>query len=274
MSRSRSASVSTGKTRSRSGSLSTNAEPLYNDLKLKEPLAVRLLRIARPRLEFDQQSAAPGLPSLLSTQLLVPRTQQMAYVGEEFCGVVSIELVDEVDDSLVNVRVDVQTPDALRSELATLECDFSAQPRYEHAARLKLTQSGAWRLCVSARYAVGMIPQTLRRMFPIEAHRAIHVRTKISQSPRGQDSHVLEAQVENLTDTVMVVESCALIAENDWVATPLPGADTPHLNPKEVYQYCFRLQRGAAPEAGRLTVGWRREPLGVKGWQTTGIIRI
>lgn len=303
--------------RSRSGSVlnernapllnSAHIQP-HNETRLKDPLSVTMLQMARPRLEFDQQSDEPTYPSLLSTKLLLPKPDQKVYVGEDFCGVIIIEKQLPIDDDKASVRIDVQTPDSLRSELTTFECDFgkvrektekAAQretgdiindadekdpennhfsqlnpERTDYMARLKLTRSGTWNLCVSMRYSTEMIKQSLWRVFPIEARRAIQVRTKISQSPHTAHTHVLEAQIENITETVMVIESCALIAENQWKSSALFGAETPHLKPKEVYQFCFTMTRGTAPEAGRLTVGWRREPMGIKGWQITGAIRV
>lgn len=133
-------------------------------------------------------------------------------------------------------------------------------------------EAGTWALVADVRHG----GRTLSRQFPLEAKAvpAISVRTKVSKGSSGIQAYVLETQVENLTESLLVIESAALISQNEWSVTTLSEDKSVMLRPKDVHQFSFILKNGSSHEAGNISVAWRREPLGAKGWQTTGLIRV
>lgn len=273
---------------SRSRSTSTisrkDAESLQADIRIQDPILIKMLRLSRPQLQFGQDSDEASLPAFYSSNLVIPKGEKRIYVGENFKSIIAIQKVGDIDGDIVHSRIDIQNPDRIRSELNSLSYEFSTQLYHTYLASIELTHAGVWNVIISLRYEQNLTAQALRRNFQIEAKPAILVRTKISQASSDDSrssqhsgqryTHILEAQIENITDTAMVLESCELIVLNKWQVFSPPGTETPHLKPREVYQWCFMLVKGEGSDAAKLSIGWRREPLGVKGWQTTGIIKI
>lgn len=267
------------------------------------PIAVRIFRLAQPSLLIAHDYKNPRLPPLPQAELLLPKQTQHAYVGEDYAAIIGIELLghDPVAKSdskegrdeksaagaeriEVFLRVELEAPDRSRVELLSQEIAISPEAPYvAEKVLFELTTPGTWLIHSSARY--GAEKAVLRRSFKVEAHPTISVRTKISKGSSALRAHVLEAQVENLSDCALVIESCVLNTTNGWEAT-VPTVKTTDddstettggmtvLRPRDVHQWSFVLRGGWASEAGPLAVGWRREPLGAKGWQVTGSIRI
>lgn len=300
---------------SRARSSSSASGSSARDASKAHPLTVKIFRLAQPSLLIAHDYKNPKLPPLPQAELLLPKQTQQAYVGEEYAAIISIQLAgydplaisiprerknEDSDGSKelaksagpepeasttyeAFLRIELEAPDRSRIELLSWQI---ADATYAAEKILfELTNPGIWIIRVSVRYNIGAEEAVLRRTFEVEARPTISVRTKISKGSSALCAHVMEAQVENLSDCALVIESCALNTMNGWEAT-VPTVKTTDeestettggmtvLRPRDVHQWSFVLRGGWAPEAGPLAVGWRREPLGAKGWQVTGSIRI
>lgn len=273
MSRNRASSVRSSQSGGRVRSSSIN--------QANHGLDIKCQRIPRPFPLNAHDVDNPEQPPLPQMQLSLPRNIQPIYVGEKYQCAFSIQNLDNSAHTGV-LEVCLLSPSMLgnfhveRSEdILILREKFTVdenKPFEVFNLEFDVPEAGMWALVADVRHN----GHTLSRQFPLEtkAVPAISVRTKVSKGSSGIQAYVLETQVENLTESLLVIESAALISQNEWSVTTLSEDKSVMLRSKDVHQFSFILKNGSSHEAGNISVAWRREPLGAKGWQTTGLIRV
>lgn len=138
-------------------------------------------------------------------------------------------------------------------------------------------------------------PRTFRKLYQFVAQPAVGVRTKIGEIRRpasGARKFVLEAQVENLTEATVVLDTVSLNLakalgskslnwDAEWAKAKnekMQGSEKPVLAPQDVMQVAFVLEQlegeTLEEQRGRILlaqvhIDWR-SPMGEKGELTTG----
>ena len=188
----------------------------------------------------------------------------------------------------------------------------------QHIVRFDLKEQGKHVLAVNVSYAESTLDpnghqtsgriRTFRKLYQFEAQACLGVRTKAtelaaSENPTDSKSrllrYVLEAQLENLNEDILVLESAVLQARRPFKATSLnwdmPSdvkeddqeiIKLPTLSPRDVMQVAFlveqqpgvaeglddltaSLKRDGRVSLGQLTIGWR-SAMGEPGSLSTG----
>lgn len=128
--------------------------------------------------------------------------------------------------------------------------------------------------------------RTFRKLYQFVAQPALGVRTKVGDLAAKKDTpdtrrFVLEAQLENLTETPVVLEKVTVSTAQGLTSKSLnwnDADDKPILSPQDVMQVAFTLQqiqgeqldeKNGRTVLAQLHVDWR-SPMGEKGSLTTG----
>ena len=251
--------------------------------------SIRFVPISKPQLLVAQNSEHPELPSLPYSELVLsPSSNFRGYCGEEFHGLVvaTNSGLKELNSSNLgalpeNIHLSVQVQsetDAVKSYPSTSHRISPEQPFATSAVSFPLKSAGKWQIRALLQIDHALETQRVVRTFDIDVSPAVRILFKVSRGSPSLGAHVLEAQVENCSDSILCIESCELTPRNGWHVEsingtqPLPSPVI--LRPHEIHQFCFLLRDGRSAEAAVLVVGWRREPVGSKGWQTTRAVRI
>lgn len=247
------------------------------------PVNVKVLRLSRPRLppiDLTNHDSIVHPSALLS----VPSYFGSAYIGERFCCVVSANNMHADKQLQVSVSAQVVLPSEQTVVLlhdsdfsSTLEPMKSAQKVLEYEAR----EPGAHVLNITVTYWSDSEKDSekvsFRKVYQFQVTPGLSVRTKLSPAPKG--AFTIEAQIENVSESTMTLETINYLPAGGWTAKPLPGPTQLSLLARDVYQMAFLVMRDEAekdPEpigGGRLSLSWRREPLGEDGWLTTGPLK-
>lgn len=254
---------------------------------------------------------------------MLPSAFGSAYVGEAFSCTLCAnnELATSADRLVTSVKIvaEMQTPsqtlllepspdidEAIKSGLGPGES-------LQRIIRFDLREEGSHVLVVNVTYSETILSRetassgrvrSFRKLYQFVAQPCLSVRTKASTlSSRGAGiqekmdsepaSYALEAQLENLADGPMTLESLRFDAKSPFISTSLnwdilqPGvldAKLPTLSPREVFQVAFlingRPNEGEGfnpPEVtkdgrtllGALTIRWR-SAMGDPGTLSTG----
>lgn len=251
----------------------------------------------------------------LGTTLTLPPSFGFVYVGEPFtCALCANNELDEYAErhvSNVKVVAEMESPSgtmALGLEPAgELSGVLQAQQSIQRNLHFDLREEGKHTLSVSVSYSEttrsreqgassGRV-RTYRKLYPFSARPCLNVRTKVSAiSAKDADApskFALEAQVDNLADTSIVLKSIAFNPKPafkstslNWDAQPLGKGEftnCPVMASRDVHQVAFLLQEdqtvGSRKEItrdgrillGQLSLRWWTE-MGEEGFLTTGML--
>ena len=251
----------------------------------------------------------------LGHTLTLPPSFGSVYVGEPFnCALcANNELDEDAERQVSNVKLVAE----MESPSGTMSLDL--EPAGDLGGVLQLRQSvqrnlhfdlreeGKHTLSVSVSYSETTLSKdqgassgrirTYRKLYPFSARPCLNVRTKVSamvaKDADTASQYALEAQVDNLADTSIVLKSIAFNPKPafkstslNWDAQPLGKGEftnCPVMSPRDVYQVAFLLQEdqstGSRKEVtrdGRILLGqlglrWWTE-MGEEGFLTTGML--
>lgn len=303
--------------------------PLFSPLLTSYILQV--LRLSRPKLlppkllvdeqeDFNFKNDPPVMLSL-------PLSFGNLYVGETFRCVLSID--SESDDAespiSVTIAVSIGTPNR-EHPIAIIhpsQPDSTAllgpRENKQYIVEFETHEPGIHVISAVVTYSPKPAnndddnqqppppPVSFTKNYRFTAEQGLYVRTKIS--PIGPDSCALEAQIENITDSTMTLETAEFMPPLGWISQnlnfdeplasasldpPPPTTSTaattgvprnkldyaPSLMPKEIWQFGFIVSHDPdftdtrqAVGMGKFSVSWRREYLGEKGWLMTGHLK-
>ena len=250
---------------------------------------------------------APNDPFPLTPLLQLPAAFGAAYVGTTFSCTLCAnnELPPSSSVAIRNVQISAElqapggaTPLELSGQAAATAEAVSSGETVQSIVRHDLREDGPHVLAVTVTYAEVDPGQeeerrrTFRKLYQFVAQPAVGVRTKISEVKRKASRarmFVLEAQLENLTETTVMLDTVTLnlaqgLARNtNWEAglsEKDDGASStkPVLAPQDVMQVAFVLDQIDGKELdekrervllAQVHIDWRG-PMGEKGELTTG----
>ena len=265
----------------------------------------------------------------LTPLLTLPPAFGSAYVGEQFActlcannelaldnrsrAVVSVKLEAEIQTPSQTVRLEL-TPQAewatstglTSGETMQKSLQFNLREAGNHTLAVVLsysetTTSGSGNIASSGR------ARSFKKLYQFVARPCLAVRTKTSiattmlggeRSPKTtkRDFHILEAQLENLADTLITLEEPEFETKQPFRSTSMnwnilhtdqEAMEPPNLAPREVMQVAFVIQadgdQGASPIEGKdltkdrrivlgtLRIRWRNA-MGDPGELSTGLL--
>lgn len=280
-------------------------------------------------MAYPSEAADQGF--LLSSNLSLPPAFGLAYVGESFaCSLcANNELAKGASKVITGVRIaaEMQTPSqtvALPTSGATAD-DDTAELVYDASiqriVRFDLKEEGNHVLIVSLTYtettqssdttASGGRVRSFRKLYQFQAQPCLSVRTKATElapqeipdkslGPYGRATlirYVLEAQLENVSEGVIVLEQTKLLPYPPFKAKSLNWdmdvgkehkQENTSLSPRDVLQLAFlveqeadvsngveelkaNLKRDGRTVLGQIALEWR-SGMGEKGQLTTGTL--
>lgn len=244
----------------------------------------------------------------LTPLLTLPPAFGAAYVGETFACTLCAnnEVRDGEGRSISGVRIvaELQTPGdekgvELELESGAEEMDFGPGATIQRTLRKDLKEEGQYVLAVTVTYtetflmgsegtAGGGRVRSFRKLYQFVAQRLIAVRSKVTERKRrGKDEGrlwVLEAQLENVGDTSVVLEKLALSARGGITGSQIGGRGVGGdmkaavvLKPHDVEQVMFLLKEEGEVaiddtervSLAQLAVHWR-SAMGERGSLSTG----
>ena len=241
----------------------------------------------------------------LTPLLTLPPAFGAAYVGETFtCTLCANNEVQEGESrsvSGVKVVAELQTPsnqDGVALDLTSAGDDDASgdiKPGATLQRRLKheLKEEGQHVLAVTVTYtetlhgsdggASGGRARTFRKLYQFVAQQLIAVRSKVTERKRrekdGLRPWILEAQLENVGETSVVLEKLWLYERESITSMALNGGDDRDatvLKPQDVEQVMFALRETQKMDdmsirvpLAQLNIDWR-SALGERGSLTTG----
>lgn len=261
---------------------------------------------------------------VLSPLLRLPQAFGSAYVGETFSCTLCAnnELLPSARDrsvSSVRIAADMQTPsnpngspiqftDINGKDAAPDGANLTPGDSLQQIVRFELKEEGNHVLAVQVTYTEtslrdsgdGQPPipsggrvRTFRKLYQFVAQQLMNVRTKagaLSSSLTGSEMYVLEAQLENMGEEAISLETVAIDAKSPFKSTPLnwellPNgalpAHNPVLQPRDVVQVAFLLEQLKQNDEqtipsndkktvlGQMAIQWR-SAMGDKGTLRTG----
>jgi hypothetical protein len=250
--------------------------------RMRHLVGLKVLRLSRPVLNYDVQEG----PALPTTTVALPSSFGNVYVGEQFSCMLSVNA--ELGDGglvMVNVSISIQLPSQevyplVHPEENTSSYQLGSNENHQHVVHYEAKEAGVHDLIATINYKTDGKEDfiTFRKHYKFTVGPALNVKTKLSQI--SADLYAIEAQVENVTNGTMVLETTELLPPEGWTTERFETVPTAPLLPKDVWQWAFTVQRDSESDrdvasigTGKLTLGWRREPLGEKGWLTTGPIK-
>jgi hypothetical protein len=238
----------------------------------------KVSRLGRPALDIVD-SSIPGKtsePRLPTSTLTLPGFGNV-YVGETFACVISVN--SAATDATVKIKVtaDMQAPNSrvpipLIHDALTTDLDPSGS--WQHVLRYETVAPGEYTLSVTVTYVVSdEKPTTFKKTYRFNTKPALYVTTKVSGYRPG--AYTVEAQIENVSDSAMVFETAEIVPDPAWTVEAFSPLTNFPIQPADIWQCAFIVSavRDQSTSIGNLTLGWRREPLGEKGW-TTGPIKL
>lgn len=255
-------------------------------------------------LAYPGADAASTFP--LTPLLTLPPAFGAAYVGETFsctlCANNEVQEVEKRSVSAVRIVAELQTPsnqDGITLELVDAgedgdgAWDLKPGATLQRTLKHELKEEGQHVLAVTVTYtetlhsedggASGGRARTFRKLYQFVAQQLIAVRSKVTERKRrekdGAQQWILEAQLENVGETSVVLEKLWLNEREGIVGTALNGDDTRDatvLKPQDVEQVMFALREEQKSEndavrvpLAQLNIDWR-SALGERGSLTTG----
>lgn len=243
--------------------------------------------------------SAPTDPFPLSPLLALPPAFGAAYVGTVFsctlCANNEVAPSSSTTIRDVHLSAELQVPSgsitlALEGPDATEGQDMQPAQTLQKVVRHELHEDGPHVLAVTVTYQETRDDttnkRTFRKLYQFVAQPALGVRTKVGDLAARKDApdtrrFVLEAQLENLTETTVVLDKVALSTAKGLTSKSLnwsEDGDKPILSPQDVMQVAFTLHQTQGEELdekngravlAQLNVEWK-SPMGEKGSLTTG----
>lgn len=266
----------------------------------------------------------------LTPLLTLPPAFGSAYVGEVFSCTLcaNIELLENADRTVTSVKfeAEMQTPSqTVPLELSSPEDDDSSKPKglkagesLQKVVRFDLREEGNHILAVVLTYSETAHPKgestassgrvrSFRKLYQFIARPCLTVRTKASDLPPAElktdgvhvkaSRYALEAQLENLADSLITLEDLTFEARAPFKSTSLnwdvlhpdqKNVDYPVLAPREVQQVAFFIEEQRAQSQldevpakeltkdgrailGALSIRWR-SAMGDPGILSTGYL--
>jgi hypothetical protein len=238
--------------------------------------------------------------------LTLPPAFGAAYVGETFsctlCANNEVQQGEKRNVSAVRIVAELQTPsnqDGITLELMDAgedgdeTWDMKPGATLQRTLKHELKEEGQHVLAVTVTYtetlhsedggASGGRARTFRKLYQFVAQQLIAVRSKVTERKRrekdGLRQWVLEAQLENVGETSVVLEKLWLNEREGIAGTALNGdeeRDATVLKPQDVEQVMFALREEENSEGdavrvplAQLNIDWR-SALGERGSLTTG----
>lgn len=239
---------------------------------------VKVSRLGRPTLDIVDTSV-PGKttqPRLPSSFLTIPGFGNV-YAGETFACIISVNSTsaDTAIDIKVTAEIQVpgsRTPVPLVHDPLTTSLEPSGS--WQHVLRYEPALPGEYTLSITVVYSRNDEDSTaFRKTYRFSTKPALFVTTKLSGYKPGV--YTVEAQVENVSESTVILETAEIVPDTAWTVEPFPAQPATALQPADIWQSAFIVSatKEQLPNVGNLTLGWRREPLGEKGW-TTGPIKL
>lgn len=268
----------------------------------KHKVSLKVLRLSRPVLRHANLATGNPVPSPM---LSLPGSFGTVHVGEPFSSLLSVAKDNEDGPPVaVSLSASMLLPEIPGSgtgqRSVTLLKDGpeqlldQANPTHQHVVSYEAKDPGLHVLNVTITYRViadhnadsdDSIKETstitFRKNYRFTATLGISVKTKVSRL-ESTDLHLIEAQIENVSDSIMTLETVELLAQEGFDSSNCDedaNLNPPTLQPTDIWQQLFIVKRGemtpvqASPHQSKLTLSWRREPMGEKGWLTTGEIK-
>lgn len=256
-------------------------------------VGIKVLRLSRPSLQecppYTQTGAQPVLPSL---DLSLLSTFANVFVGETFSSMFVVANNEADENVLATVSVSIKPPaedefQLIHPDLPTSRHLLQPTESVSHNVDYEVKEEGLHVLNATIRCTYpndkSREPTVLRKHYKFSASPALNVKTKLSEllsRSSKHSSYSIEAQIENISPVAVVLETLELLPAEGWLCQPLGSPPSHPLMPKDVWQYAVILKRDpdiatrpAPIGQGRLTLGWRREPFGERGWLTTGPVK-
>ncbi|TIA56410.1 hypothetical protein D6C77_06935 [Aureobasidium pullulans] len=293
-------------TRTRAGSVAASGASPHS-------ISLKVLRLSHPSLSPAHTlpgtdsiakaslpyPTAPTDPFPLSPLLALPPAFGAAYVGTVFsctlCAnnelpssspivVRDVQLSAELQVPSGSIALGLEGPDAVDGR------DIQPAQTLQKVVRHELREDGPHVLAVTVTYQETRDDttnkRTFRKLYQFVAQPALGVRTKVGDLAAKKDTpdtrrFVLEAQLENLTETPVVLEKVTVSTAQGLTSKSLnwnDADDKPILSPQDVMQVAFTLQQIQGEQLdetngrtvlAQLHVDWR-SPMGEKGSLTTG----
>lgn len=268
----------------------------------KHKVSLKVLRLSRPVIRHANLVTGDPVPSPM---LSLPGSFGTVHVGEPFNSLLSVAK-DNGDGPPVAVSLSAsmllpEIPESNTGQrTVTLLKDGSEQvldhsnSTHQHVLSYEAKDPGLHGLNVTITYRelgadgteVDADSQTkssitFRKNYRFTATLGISVKTKVSRL-ESTDLHLIEAQIENVSDSIMTLETVELLAQEGFDSSNCDedaNLNPPTLQPTDIWQQLFIVKRDektpaqASPHQSKLTLSWRREPMGEKGWLTTGEIK-
>ncbi|CAN6622007.1 hypothetical protein TRVA0_008S03092 [Trichomonascus vanleenenianus] len=254
-------------------------------------VALKVLRLSRPRInprdplvtEFEEHMEN-------ATTFSLPKSFGTVYVGEKFSCMLSISLSQDAyskgEEVKLSVSAVIQPPNGPYGKtepISIIHEDSTATTLskdttncVQHIVSFEPQETGLHTLSVKVTYGTGKAERTFVKHYQFSTAPGLSVKTKLQQPHSNHPSATIEAQIENISDASMVLEGTELLPPNGWTVHPFP-ASTIQLQPKDIWQVAFvlRASNGDKEPVGlsRLSLSWRREPMGEKGFMTTGALK-
>jgi hypothetical protein len=259
-------------------------------------VALKVLRLSRPRLippdvtQFDDDDQKYPRQSTL---LALPSSFGSVYVGETFSCMLSLSLPTallQTQQSLsVVLSVTIQLP--VSKEVITLIHSDSPESQstltndtdnHQHVINYEAKEVGLHVLTATITYKDQNSSDdgiTFRKHYQFTANPGINVKTKLSHLALSNNSYSIEAQIENVSENIMTLETATFIPAQGWKSDAFEDHQEVTLLPKDIWQLAFITSKPDSEEEvdpvgmGSFTMSWRRNPVGEKGWLSTGPIK-
>lgn len=254
-------------------------------------VGIKVLRLSRPSLHLgtpctNDGKAQPPLPTL---DLSLVSNFANVFVGETFSSMFVVSNLSQNSQYNVTVSISIKPPSEDEFQLVHPELSSSCvclDPHActHHVVNYEVKEDGLHVLTATISYSsANNNQQVLRKHYKFSAAPALNVKTKLTELPRSKRAsgsmYTIEAQIENTSPVSVILETLELLPAEGWLCQPIGSPPTHPLVPKDVWQYAAIVRRDAdlptkTPVGqGRLTLGWRREPFGERGWLTTGPVK-
>lgn len=256
------------------------------------PINLKVLRLSRPHIGEPNVVENDPTPN---TILSLPTSFGNIYVGETFNCILSTNNVSDPENNQqfdVTVSASIQLPTQnshvtlIHPEDPTSQHALAPSKSQQQTLSYEAQEPGLHILTITVSYRKHHENEepgdahntTFRKHYQFTAAPGLAVKTKMSKFNKDNSKYTVEAQVENVSGSTMVLETAEFLPSEGWKieAFPKPSSTYP-LAPNDIYQAAFFTTRDnpkISEAMGKITISWRRDPVGQKGWLTTGLLKL
>lgn len=261
-------------------------------LSSQHKITVKVLRLTRPALQ-KQDLSKPEEPFNTSSDLTFS-THGLVYVGEQFSSMISVNnSADLTNNKTYNTTLsaNIQLPSSEIVQLLQPDSEESTTALNPDETTQKLVtyepkEAGLHTLTVKLIYKLAddeaALPVTFLKHYQFNATPGFSVKTKLSQlggSDQKKDVYTIEAQIENITNATLTLETASLVPADGWQSEPFSKEESRIMSQRDVYQTAFLIQKeneevepSQPVGMARLGLTWRRQ-MGEKGTMMTGSLK-